>query len=538
MKIPFWRTQSSDRQHDDTPNTPADRVGNAVRARPAPAGSLGHLLTRRKRAEMAGDTASAPPHRPLPHVGTQGASLSSKLQRWLGQDRPGLSPLALNRMPDAYAIEAAGNATAGSTYTYDGLLAHDILNLVAAGLGIVSRNALAERYRTALDAMLQAEVAAVKRASALNAQSHRSGKPAVGSADSAERTRDPAPDAHGRENDAALVESLIVTRDRHGRWQYDAQKLLRIARDEAHPRARHARDILLLRHVCRQQGMRRRNDAVYQTCLSGLSAGASALMIAGTHGAALPVVAAGYAVAAAREVLWLGKPLAEEQQKMRDAKADQMMRIVSRELKQLNIGGAGQGSGASSAADPGDLLEARAGIVAATFASAEQRVADQTFGKGIPGRWINHRKATVFKDEERDIVVNHALQRIGDALQREAARSADTLTVLQAIAQDPDLSLSGRVRKLSRHVKAAPGLLASHTLLTDMGMRNGEALHVLSRLVDAQLARAAGGDAIPLLGSDAARIADWIQQPQLKETPSQAAHATLDAALRRRSDRV
>ncbi|WP_230752858.1 hypothetical protein [Ralstonia solanacearum] len=223
---------------------------------------------------------------------------------------------------------------------------------------------------------------------------------------------------------------------------------------------------------------------------------------------------------------------------MRDAKADQMMRIVNRELKQLNLRGADQKAGASSAADPGDLLEARAGIVAATFASAEQRVADQTFGKGIPGRWINHRKATVFKDEERDIVVNHALQRIGDELQREAARSADTLTVLQAIAQDPDLSLSGRVRKLSRHVKAAPGLLASHTLLTDMGMRNGEALHVLSRLVDAQLARAAGGDAIPLLGSDAARIADWIQQPQLKETPSQAAHATLDAALRRRSDRV
>lgn len=538
MKIPFWRTQSPDRQHDDTPNAPADRPGNAVRARPAPGGSLGSLLTRRKRAEMAGDAASAPPHRPLPHVGTQGASLSSKLQRWLGQDRPGLSPLALNRMPDAYAIEAAGNATAGSTYTYDGLLAHDILNLVAAGLGIVSRNALVERYRTALDAMLQAEVAAVKRASALNAQWHRSGKPAVGSADSAEWTRYPAPDAHRRESDAALVESLIVTRDRHGRWQYDAQKLLRIARDEAHPRARHARDVLLLRHVCRQQGVRRRNDAVYQTCLSGLSAGASALMIAGTHGAALPVVAAGYAVAAAREVLWLGKPLAEEKQKMRDAKADQMMRIVSRELKQFNLRGADQKAGASSAADPGDLLEARAGVVAATFASAEERVADQTFGKGIPGRWINHRKATVFKDEERDIVVDHALQRIGDELQSEAARSADTLTVLQAIAQDPDLSLSGRVRKLSRHVKACPGLLASHTLLTDMGMRNGEALHVLSRLVDVQLARASGGDASPLLGGDAARIADWIHQPQLKETPSQAAHATLNAALRRRSDRV
>lgn len=534
MKISFWRTQSPDRQHD-TPSVHADGAGSAARARPAPGGCLEPLSARRRRAETAGDAAPVPRHRPLPPAGTQAASLSRKLQSWLGQDRPGLSPLALNRMPDAYAIEAAANATAGSTYTYDGLLAHDILNLAAAGLGIASRSALAQRYRTALDAMLQADVAALKSASARNARPRRAGEPSAGPADSAE----PAPDARSRERDAARVEHLIVTRDPRGRWQYDRQKLLRIARDDAHPGARHARDVLTLMHVGSQQGVRRRNDAVYQACLSGLSAGASALMIAGTHGAALPVVAAGYAVAAAREVLWLGRPLAEEKQKMRDAKADQMMRIVNRELKQLNLRGTDQKAGASSAADPDDrLLEARAGIVAATFASAEQRVADQTFGKGIPGRWINHRKATVFKDEARDIVVDHALQRIGDALMHEATRSADTLTALQAIAQDPDLSLSDRARRLARHVKAAPGLLAIQALLTDMGLRRGEALHVLSRLVDAELARALGGDTIPLLGNDAARIADRIHQPQLKDAPSQAAHAALHGALRRRSERV
>ncbi|WP_240435185.1 MULTISPECIES: transcriptional regulator [Ralstonia solanacearum species complex] len=538
MKISLWRTQSPDRRHD-TSNASADSAGSAAQARPAPGGGLGNLLTRRKRAEMAGEAASAPRHRPLPHAGTQGASLTSKLQNWLGQDSVGLSPLALNRMPDAYAIESAGNATAGATYTYDGLLAHDVLNLVAAGLGVASRSALMERYRTALDVMLQADVATLKRASALNERSRRSGKPSARPADSAERARYPALDAHYRESDASRVENLIVTRDHRGRWQYDSQKLLRIARDDAHPHARHARDVLMLVHVCGQQGMRRRNDAVYQTFLSGLGAGASALMIAGTHGAALPVVAAGYAVAAARELLWLGKPLAEEKQKMRDAKAEQMTRIVNRELKQLDPRGADQDAGTSSTVDPGNLpLEARAGIVAAAFANAEKRVADQNFGKGIPGRWINHRKATAFKDEERSIVVDHALQLIGDELMREATRSADTLTALQAIAQAPDLSLSRRARKLARHVKASPGLLAIHALLTDMGMRKGEALHVLSRLVDVQLARASGGDAIPFLGDDAARIADWIHQPQLKEAPLQVAHATLHGALRRRSERV
>ncbi|MET2466517.1 transcriptional regulator [Ralstonia sp. SM1864_UCD524_TZ4] len=484
---------------------------------------------------MAGDAAPVPRPRPLPDAGTRATSLSRKLQSWLGQDRPGLSALALNRMPDAYAIEAAGNATAGSTYTYDGLLAHDILNLAAAGLGIASRSALAQRYRTALDAMLQADVAALKSASARNARPRRCGEPSAGPADSAE----PAPDAHCRDRDAARVENLIVTRDHRGRWQYDPQKLLRIARDDAHPGARHARDVLMLMHIGSQQGVRRRNDAVYQACLSGLSAGASALMIAGTHGAALPVVAAGYAVAAAREVLWLGKPLAEEKQKMRDAKADQMTRIVNRTLTRLGTRDADQDTAPASAAELGDLpLEARAGIVAAAFANAEKQVADRTFGNGIPGRWIDHRKATACKDEVRAVVVDHALQRIGDALTHEATRSADALTALQAIAQDPDLSLSGRARRLARHVKAAPGLLAIQTLLTDMGLRRGEALHVLSRLVDAELARASGGDTIPLLGNDAARIADRIHQPQLKEDPSQAAHAALHGALRRRSERV
>ncbi len=543
MKIPFRRTPSPDRRYD-TPSVSESSTAvqaEAARAGRAPQGCLGLFPSRKQHTGTP--TVSAPQSPSLgsaPRVGASSERRTRGLATRLGEDRTGLTPLALNRMPDAYALQAAGNAIAGSTYTYDGLLAHDVLNLVAAGLSIASRSALTARYCARLDAMLQADVRFLQEASARNAQQCRSGHPAAAQTGSAEHARDPLPEARDRETDAARVENLIVTRDSRGRWQYDPQKLMRVARENTHPHARHARDVLLLRHVCSQQGTHRRNDAVYQACLSGLSAGVSALLIGGTHGAALPVVAAGYALAGARELLWLRKPINEERQKMRDAKVRQMTEIVNaglRQRKAREAAAAGQDAAAPPAADPREMpLEARAGTVAVAFANAEKEVADRRFGKGIPGRLIDHRKSTPYQDEVRRIVVDHVLDIIRDALAHEATRSADTLTGLQAIAHDPDLALSTRARRLCRHVKAAPGLQAIHALLTDMGTRRTEALQVLCGLADEQLAALSGSDAGNPLGSDAARIADLIHQPQLKAVPSQVAGDTLHRALRRRSE--
>lgn len=466
-------------------------------------------------------------------------SACRKLADWLGCNKTGVTPLALNRMPDAYAIEAAGNASAGSTYTYDGLLAHDLLNLAGAGFSAAAGSALATRYRARLETMLQAEVDAVRKASAQERQHRRCGRPSLKPANDDERARYPALEAHYREADPAFVGNLILTRDRNGQWQYDKQKLIRIAHDDRHPRVRHARDVLTLMYIGTHQGAHRRNDGVYHAIIAGLGSAASALMIAGTHGAALPVVAAGYAVASARELLFLKKPFVEERQKLRDAKAELMTRIVKHSLSGFDKNGAGHIGAANrrtlECGVPDDLpLEATAGIVAAAFANAEKKVANRSVGRWIPGALIDHRKSTAAKDEERSIVVNHALDIMRDELVRAERKSASALSELLAIAYDPDLSLSSRVRKLMAHVKEQPRLQAVHALLTDMGMRKGEALEVVARLVEFQFAVSGRLDNGNPLLADAARLANLTGQPQLKQVPRAALETAIKEAFQRR----
>jgi len=483
--------------------------------------------------------------------GKSGKGLATKLANWLGRDKTGLTPLTLNVLPDAYAMEAVGNATSGATYTYDGLLTHDLLNLAGAGFAAAAGGALAGRYHTRLDEMLQADVLAFKAASAQRPRPHGRSAGSVAPANDDERLRYPALAAHYRQTNAAdpaFVGNLIVTRDRKGQWQYDKVKLLRIAHDSSHPHTRHARDVLTLMYIGKHQGTGRRNGSTYQAVMAGLSAAASTLMIAGTHGAALPVVAAGYAVASGRELLSLRNPLAEERQKMRNAKADQIARIVRHDLKGLrsrdvslheSVEQHDEAAAQRAPQQPEDLpeglpLEARAGIVAASFANAEKRVANRSFGMGIAGSLIDHRKSTAANDAERGVVVNHVVDLIRRELTQTCHTSSEALTGLQTLAHDPHLSLSSRIRKMHAHVKAIPGLYAAHTLLTDLGMRKSEALDTMARLADVELAasRGAGGD--DLFGPDAGPIARWINQPHFDDGSTHSVEASLHDALKRR----
>ena len=539
MKILAPLTLRSTETSNCTPATAESHTIEPSRPRSLRDSSQSMLLTSRTDALTRRVATPPRPESEVPIAAPRNRSACRKLADWLGCNKTGLTPLSLNRMPDAYAIEAAGNASAGSTYTYDGLLAHDLLNLAGAGFSAAAGSALETRYHAKLESMLQAEVDAVRKASAQEQLDRRSGRPTLKPANDDERARYPALEAHYREADPAFVGNLIVTRDRKGQWQYDKQKLLRIAHDDGHPRVRHARDVLMLMYIGRHQGARRRNDGAYHAVVSGLGSTASALMIAGTHGAALPVVAAGYAVASAREMLFLKRPFVEERQKLRDAKADLVTRIAKHSLSGFDKNGAGH-IGAANGRTPGgglpdDLpLEARAGIVAAAFANAEKKVANRSVGRWVPGALIDHRKSTAAKDEERSIVVKHALDIMCNELTRVERRSASALTELHAIASDPDLSLSRRVRKLMAHVKGHPCLQAIHALLADMGMRRGEALEVMARLVELQLAASGRLDNGNPLLADAVQLANLIGQPQLKQAPRAAHETAINEALKRR----
>ena len=537
MKIfSFLHASAADTANSAPPTSTSSQLASS-RGRPASEGSLGGLLARTR------TDVESPIHDPA-STSSKGSSRGRRLTQWLGHEKEGVNPLALlTRMPGAYALEAVGNANAGATYTYDGLLPHDILNVAAAGLAVTSASTLRARYRTRLDEMLRSDVDALKRSSAQQQQLRRSGKPSVRPLNSEESARYPQLDAHFRETDASMVDNLIVTRDSRGNWKYDKPKLLKIARNERHPYSMRARDVLTLMHIYHERGTRQRKGAMYQTFMSGLGAGASVLMIAGTHGAALPVVAAGYAVAAGREFLAMGKPFAQERQKMRDAKAEEMTRMVKHDLKtrlanhdfqpfvwdEARRAAVNANAQAPSGVLPETIpLEAKSGIVAAAFENAERKTAERSFGKWIPGRLINHRKSTPAQDEERGIVVKHVLDAIRNELEHMSFVALDGL---QDVAHAPNFSLSGRVRRLTAQVKADPRLESIHTILTEMGMRPGEALGVMTQLVDVHLAKLRGFDRTNPLGNETQGIADLINQPQLKREPLETAEASMRDAL-------
>jgi hypothetical protein len=123
---------------------------------------------------------------------------------------------------------------------------------------------------------------------------------------------------------------------------------------------------------------------------------------------------------------------------------------------------------------------------------------------------------------------------IRDELTRTCQVSHGALSGLQTIVIDPEISLSGRVKKSMAHLKANPGLSAIHALLTDMGMRKGEALEVMTRLIEIHLAMSPGADNSNPVLSDMKQIADLLGQPQLKPASSQAVGAIIDEALKRR----
>lgn len=480
---------------------------------------------------------------PAQSSGSKG--LAHRFSNWLGHNTRGLTPLSLNRMPDAYAIESAGNATSGAPYTYDGLLAHDVLSLAGAAFSAAAGSRIAGRYRDRLDAMLQAEVKTLQRACAIQERQRRLGGSTLKPADDQERARYPALDAHYRDTDAAFVGNLLITRDSKGNWQYDKHKLLRIAQDGEHTHARHARDVLTLMYIEKHRGRHRRNDAVFQSVAAGLNAAASALMIGGTHGAALPAVAAGYAVASGRELMFFKAPLVQHRQALRDAKAEQITRIVTRDLARIQLRAVDGSSARVSASQAGEplaklpgsdlLLDARAGIVAAAWANARKRVEGQRFSKWIPGAWIDESKSTAAKRAERELVVNHVLEELRHELARLDRKSPQVLRTLRDLSGDPSLSLSRRVKAVMTKVKAEPVLYAAHTLLTDMGMRKSEALAVMARLIDVHFGHKCEGGEPNALLSDLDRIANRLAQPQLKPATVPAIEAELHGALMRRS---
>ncbi|MFM0075922.1 hypothetical protein PQQ86_32705 [Paraburkholderia sediminicola] len=105
-----------------------------------------------------------------------------------------------------------------------------------------------------------------------------------------------------------------------GQWPYNKPKLLRAASDPAHLQHQRARDLLVAMCIAENQGNRRKG-ALYESATSVTAATARAVLAAGTHGVAAPLIVAGQSLNAVKDALDMKKFALETRQNLRDEKS-------------------------------------------------------------------------------------------------------------------------------------------------------------------------------------------------------------------------
>jgi hypothetical protein len=445
----------------------------------------------------------------------------------LGANRKGVTAVGLaSKKPAKDGLNGASNA-AGGHFGYDAAPLTDIVNGMASGSTAVASHKTSKRYEGKVGEMLSADV------KSFESMAPREGQPTnQGLVDFSKLT--PAQQSVAQRN-PTLPENQIITRNGKGEWQYDKQKLTRIAKDSAHPQTQHARDVLTAMSIQENQG-KRRNGAAYQAATSSMGLVGSGVLIAGSHGAMAPLVVAGHSTNAFKEAVDMKKPFVEGRQNMRNEKADEVRRRVNDAESRNPV--------------PADApLQAQAGAYASMFDNARHDVADQTtFGGKIPGKLIDDRKSAAHKSDVQDIVHKHTNEIVQNGM---GQASASSLSALADVDKRTGLTSSQRGKHALERIDADPALKAAHTLLTDTGVSKREAAMLMSRMSESALAGKtkpqaatpaqgkplAGGGPTPLsLDERRGKIADMIGEPGLKpRDTAKDAEARIKAGLSKRS---
>lgn len=446
----------------------------------------------------------------VPARGAGGASVKRFADRF-GLHRKGLTPSALaSKKPLKDAMNGISTGVHGQ-FNYDTAPLTDLVNLPAFGSTAIASQTIHQRYAGKLAQMLAADVQQFRAAAA----------------DAAQR-RTPL-DAAAARLDPSVPENQLLTQ-RGGQWEYDREKLGRIARDDAHPFTQHARDVLTVMSIAENQ-RKRRNGALYQATTSTLGLVGSGLLIGGTHGALLPVAVSGHATNALREALDLKKPFVEGRQNLRNEKAAEVDRHVKRDAARFerDLQRLEQETGQQySAAEV-------AGVYRSLYDNAERAVASQrSFGTRLAaGLHINTSKGSAHKDAEISLVAAHIRSIVGSAL---GHADANALRALAAVPDELGLTRARREKRALEALAADPSLAASHTLLTDTGSADGEAALLLAKMAKAELAARDDRDGIAPVPNHRDAVAALIGQPGLKSSdPDRAAETAISRQLRKRS---
>ncbi|MFM0496571.1 hypothetical protein [Paraburkholderia caledonica] len=512
-----------------------------------PMGVIGKLASPPKPQPAVDDI-----HDFVPPKGSAGKGVFNAIRQALGSGQKGFTPLNLASKKPLTGVLGANSRAAGGSFVYDAHTAHEIPGMIASGASAVVAHQTTKRYEQKLAAMLREDVLAFDAlpqpapkgiptngisssqqgggAATHNETQAQTQAPTDDFIATTEPVRTNAPESAAHRTNRYLPttpENMIVTRQ-HGEWQYDKPKLLRAANDPAHPQHQRARDVLTTMSIAENQGKRRRG-ALYESATSATAAAAGAVLAAGTHGAATPLIVAGQSLNAVKDALDIRKFALETRQNLRDEKADDVRRHVT------------QLASKSEAFDHAPL-EAQAGVYANMYDNARRKTAQQhNFGYRLPGSLIDDRKAGVYKTAATDVVSAHIAEIAQKAMRRA---QPEKLGQLHETSSEPNLTRSAREKAALEKIEDDPQLRATLTLLTDAGMPRADAVKAMMRLA-ADALKPAGEKAAEAQAQDPSvmsndekleKIAGMIGEPGLK--PADAAKESKDAikgALRLRS---
>ncbi len=286
------------------------------------------------------------------------------------------------------------------------------LNLFGSGFNAFASSGKKARYTKQLDASLQGDVGKFRASIA-------EGKRQDGAGGGVSQ-------AYPRQD------TLLLTRDKKGAFQYDMGKVAALAKSDDPALAgasAHAKDILLADHIANQVAGKQRNRALYGAASSALSVAGSGLLAGATHGGSVAasgaLQAAGYAVngavgmdpaAAARTY----KKGMREDKNTKIDHADLLNRVKFAQESHDGFKVAGvdvrNGKGEVVGRVPERTVPVgavpEAAVKAARGALHDRAVQTvnrkNVFGGLFPGRMIDESKTDAAKGERRGVVAAHA----------------------------------------------------------------------------------------------------------------------------------
>lgn len=288
------------------------------------------------------------------------------------------------------------------------------------------------------------------------------------------------------------LDTLILTKDKKGKFVYDMDKVAKLAaseKPEHKEAAAHAKNVFLTAYIKDEVAGKRRNRATYELTRNTVGFASAGAVLGGTLGiAAAPGAAAAIGAKSAglslgfANALDLAKGVRGLKQRMRDDKErDINDRFLTKRMDMKDV--------AYSSSMPQEAID---GAQAALKANAKSDADEVLFRSLLTGKHIDETKSTEAKKGRADIAAKHAYEVVDYHVNEFATEKEGNLEAFHRNLTEPGLSQRDKTKRLASSVKDDPSLRSAYDLMRDVGMRRSEAnvaIHALiRRKIDTEMA--------------------------------------------------